>query len=346
MDSDTSRTTGAMLLLLSLLLHILLLLFIFIFQTAPRDAQQIEYIDLKNQLPLDPLLQQQQQSQQQQMDPYDPDHEILVDLIAQGMNPNDALTEQPGEIVQDTATPIPGTLPQEEVTAEDAQDLDAETEDEASTQETVEQPEEPMPPAQETPKEAFTLQELADTLTAQLPQPAALPAKPTAPKQAAKKIVRKMAQRPPLTPAQAQALSKLAQGFMQSTHAERGGTPSDDIAQLATQRYTTKIWNYLKQTFNAEQNAMVLSKDVNTYIVLKITLNKQGKLVDVGCDGPQRTRDVLKFEDAILAAVRKVGLFPPMPDSFKKDQYTIVLPIHIRLAQGIGTVSLYVQDDR
>lgn len=360
MDSDTSRTTGAMILLLSLLLHIILLLLIFLFQTTSHDVPHFEYIDLENQQPLDPLLQQpltpqQQQplNQQQRIELDDQEFEVLIDLIAQGMNPNETLTQEAGEVLRDVATPIPGAIPQESTPTADQEERNdgaADAQDEIPAEDGTEDPSETPTEGQETPtqepsKNIHEYKPVADTLFAQEPRPTPAPPKPAAPKQAAKKIVRKMAQRKPLTPAQAQALSKFAQGFMQSMNAELGGKPSDDLAKLATQRYTTKIWNYLKQTFNAEKNLMVLSKNVDTYIVLKITLNKQGKLIDTACDGPQRTQDVVKFEDALLTAVRRTGLFPPMPDSFKKEEMTVVIPIRIKLAQGIGNVSLYVQQD-
>ena len=60
MDSDTSRMTGSLLLLLSLLIHILILLFLFWFQTPPHDAQTIEYFDADNQLQANQPDQQQQ----------------------------------------------------------------------------------------------------------------------------------------------------------------------------------------------------------------------------------------------------------------------------------------------
>jgi hypothetical protein len=355
MDSDTSRTTGGMILLLSLLLHILILLLIFLFQTASHDAQNMQYIDLENQVPLDPLQQQQfPQSQQQspqtqqQMDPYDPDHEIMIELIAQGMNPNDTLTEEAGEIVRDTATPIPGALPQESAAAEDEDannttDSDDESamQDEMPAQEMSEQPSEiPAPAADERPsddlsKGAQAFDPFNDSLAAQLPPPSPITAKPAAPKQAIKKVVRKMAQRPPLTPAQAQALSKLAQGFMQSMNAELGGKPSNDPTQLAHQRYMTKLWNNLKQTVNAENNSLSLANDLDTQATLVLTINKQGKLINAILRHPRKTNDILQMESMLISNAQRVGLFPPLPESFKKEEVTFVMPIHLRALQGI-----------
>jgi len=357
MDSDTSRTTGAMLLLLSLLFHILLLLLIFLFQTASHDAEHIEYIDLENQQPFDPLApqqfqqsqQQQAQQQQQQMDPYDPDHEVMVELISQGMNPNDTLTEEPGEIVRDTATPVPGAFSQESIPsadddANDTTDSDDESaaqEDETPVQEASEQPSEmPVPTADEKlsadfAKGAQAFEPFIDTLTAQLPQPAPIPAKSATPKQAAKKIVRKMAQRPPLTPVQAQALSKLAQGFMQSMNAELGGKPSNDPTHLAHQRYMTKLWNNLKQTMNAESNVLSLANNLDTQATLVLTINKKGKLINAVLRHPRKTSDILQMESMLLTNAQKVGLFPPLPESFKKEEVTFVMPIHLRALQGM-----------
>lgn len=356
MDSDTSRSTSAMLFLLSLLLHILILLLIFLFQTASHDAQNIQYIDLENQVPFDPLQQQQfpqaqqqqAQQQQQQMDPYDPDLEVLVELIAQGMNPNDTLTEEAGEMVRDQATEIPGALPQESIPAadEDANnttdsDESAAQEDETPAQEVSEQPSEvPTPAADATPSEepskgAQAFEDFNDSLTAQLPKPAPMTAQPAAPKQAAKKVVRKMAQRPPLTPAQAQALSKLAQGFMQSMNAELGGKPSNDPTQLAHQRYMTKLWNNLKQTVNAENNSLSLANNLDTQATLVLTINKQGKLINAILRHPHKTNDILQMENMLITNAHKVGLFPPLPESFKKEEVTFVMPIHLRALQGM-----------
>lgn len=356
MDSDTSRSTGGMILLLSLLLHIILLLLLFLFQAAPHDTQHIEYIDLENQTPFDPLLPQQvqqsqqqgQQQPQQQMDPYDPDLEVLVELIAQGMNPNDTLTEEAGEILRDTATPTPGALPQESIPSADedannttdSNDPTDET-DETPAEEISEQPSEsPAPaadekPAEEPSKGGKDFEPTADTLAAQLPKPAPIPVKPIAPKQAAKKVVRKMAQRPPLTPAQAQALSKFAQGFMQSMNAELGGKPSNDPMQLAHQRYMTKLWNNLKQTVNAENNSLSLANNLDTQATLVLTINKQGKLINAVLRHPNKTNDILQMENMLISNAHKVGLFPPLPESFKKEEVTFVMPIHLRALQGM-----------
>lgn len=354
MDSDTSRTTGAMLLLLSLLLHILLLLLIFLFHTASHDTQHIEYIDLENQQPFDPLAPQQfqqpsQQQTQQQMDPYDPDLEVMVELISQGMNPNDTLTEEPGEIVRDVATPVPGAFSQESIPSADndannttdSDDESAAQEDDTSAQETSEQPSEiPAPAADEKLSEEFAkgaqeFQPLIDTLAAQFPQPSLMPARSAAPKQAAKKIVRKMAQRPPLTPVQAQALSKLAQGFMQSMNAELGGKPSNDPTHLAHQRYMTKLWNNLKQTVNAENNSLSLANNLDTQATLVLTINKKGKLINAVLRHPRKTSDILQLETMLLTSAQKVGLFPPLPESFKKEEVTFVMPIHLHALQGM-----------
>lgn len=336
MDSDTSRMTGALLLLLSLLLHMLLLLLIFLFKTAMHDAQHIEYIDLENQQPFDILT---QQPQQQQLDQYDPDHEVLVELIAQGINPNDTLTQEAGEIVGPTPTDIPEPLTQEQ-TASDAQDGDESqaAEQETSAQETSEQLSETlMPPTEQLSSEdllkgAQALEPIVDTLAAHIPQPVP---KPVTPKQAVKKIVRKMAQRPPLTPSQAQALSKIAQGFMHSMHAELGGRPSNDPTQLAHQRYMTKLWNNLKQTMNTEHNVLALSNNLDTQATLVLTINKQGKLVNAMLRHPRKTDDILKMENMLLTNAHKVGLFPPLPESFKKEEVTFIMPIHLRALQGV-----------
>lgn len=357
MDSDTSRSTSAMIFLLSLLLHILTLLLIFLFQTASHDTEHVQYIDLEsNQLPLDPLQQLQQalpqQAQNQNQNPVEldeQDFEVLVELIAQGMNPNDTLTEEAGEVIRDQATDIPGALPQESIpAAEDDANNTTNTDDDSSaqeddtpSQEISEQPSESSAPSidekplEERSKSTQSFEPVMDMLAAQLPKPSPVAAQSAAPKQSAKKVIRKMAQRPPLTPAQAQALSKLAQGFMQSMNAELGGKPSNDPTQLAHQRYMTKLWNNLKQTVNAENNSLSLANNLDTQATLVLTINKKGKLINAVLRHPHKTNDIQQMESMLISNAHKVGLFPPLPESFKKEEVTFVMPIHLRALQGM-----------
>ena len=320
MDSDSSRTTGIILLLLSLLFHLLLLLFLFIFQTDQRGTFDLEHQPLDAQL-LDP--QQTQQQQQQDDNEIDIDHEVLIDLLAQGVDPNNTLTDDPGELV---------TPPAEEGQPEDEP---ATPDNDDGAQETPMPPELPkdMPPAPEPLQGAQLPEPLADTLYGQQTPPQEQ--KALTPKQAVKKIVRKMVQRPPITPAQAQALSKLAQGFMQSMSAELGHSPSDDPTQLAHQRYMTKIWNNLKQTMNAEDNILAVTNNVDTRAVLVLTINKQGKLLNAILRHSRKNPDINKIENMLLTNAHKVGLFPPLPESFKRDEVTFVMPMHLRAHQGV-----------
>lgn len=335
MDSDTSRMTGSVILLLSLLLHIFLLLLIFIFQNTAHNLRNLEEQAFQDQLLDDPLAQQQQQ---QEEDSFDPDHEIMVELLSQGVEPNNTLTDDPGELAQPSlpATPEPPT----DDAQSDEEESDDQTDDEPTAQEMetppLEKPvEEPtdVPLAEEPSKGAEQLEPIADTISG--PKQRTQTQQALTPKQAAKKIVRKMIQRPTITPLQAQTLSKLAQGFMQSMSAELGNVPSNDPIQLARQRYMTKLWNNLKQTMNAENNVLALSDNIDTQAVLVLTINKQGKLLNALLRHPRKTPDINKMENMLLTNAHKVGLFPPLPDSFKREEVTFVMPIHLRAQQGI-----------
>jgi hypothetical protein len=336
MDSDTSRTTGSLLLLLSLLLHILLLLFLFIYQNSTSEKHNFEHQG--QEFDTQVLDNQPNQQQQQQNDPYDPDHEVMVELISQGVEPNDTLTDEAGEL------PQPAGIGEEKPpTPDDAQSDEEETlddqpnvSDEPSPTDAEKIPDttpEEKAPTKEPIKGADLLESIADTLTG--PQAPPREQKPLTPKQAAKKIIRKMVNRPTITPAQAQTLSKLAQGFMQSMNAELGNKPSNDPTQLAHQRYMTKLWNNLKQTMNAENNVLALSDNIDTQATLVLTIDKKGKLLNALLRHPRKTSDINKMESMLLSNAHKVGLFPPLPESFKKDQVTFVMPIHLRAQQGI-----------
>lgn len=338
MDSDTSRTTGSLLLLLSLLLHILLLLFFFIFQSPSHEAPHIEYFDPENQL-FDPQQQaQQSQQQQQQADPYDPDHEIMVELLSQGVEPNNTLTDDPGELtppaqIQDTQTKTPDdTVTDDQQTPDDDGDSEDQASEESPTEDKAPLRDEPSPeePSKGASYEPFTIPDITPT-----PQALRQTQEPTRPKQAAKKIVRKMVQRPPMQPADVKLLSKVAQGFMESMFAELGNAPSNDPTQLAHQRYMTKLWNNLKQTMNAENNVLALSASIDTQAVLVMTINKQGKLLNALLRHPRKTTDISKMESMLITNAQKVGLFPPLPASFKRDEVTFVMPIHLRAQSGV-----------
>ncbi len=347
MDSDTSRITGSFILLLSLLLHILILLLIFIFQSPSHDAQindaqTVEYFDANNQLQNNQLTPQQQQAQQQDDDTYDPDHEILVELLSQGVQPNDTLTDDPGELPQPAGlvtpqlpTPDTASSDQEEETPEDespAEDA-ADSSDDTPTP-PAEQPQADQRPADEPAKGSSEKQQpISDTISgSESPQQAP---KPVVVKKAAKKIVRKIAQRPPMHPADVKMLSKIAQGFMESMCAELGNAPSNDPTQLAHQRYMTKLWNNLKQAMNAENNVLALASNVDTKAVLVMTINKQGKLLNALLRHPHKTMDISKMESMLITNAHKAGLFPPLPASFKREEVTFVMPIHLRAQEGI-----------
>jgi len=334
MDSDTSRMTGSMLLLLSLLLHILLLLFLFIYQNSDHILHRFEHPESDVPL-LDNQLNQMQQ--QQQDDPFDPDHEVLVELLSQGIEPNDTLTDEAGELSQPSLIGI-----QQPPIPDDAQSQEDETDDQSDekdqpfpteTEKPSDEPPSDQPHADQLIKGSEELQLIADTISGT--QPALTAQKPLTPKQAVKKNVRKMAPRPTISPANAQALSKLAQGFMQSMNAEFGGKPSNDPKQLAHQRYMTKLWNNLKQAMNAENNVLALNDNIDTQAVLVLTINKQGKLLNALMRHPRKTNDIQKMETMFITNAHKVGLFPPLPESFNREEVTFVMPIHLRAHQGI-----------
>jgi hypothetical protein len=328
MDSDTSRMTGSLLLLLSLLIHILILLFLFWFQTPPHDAQTIEYFDADNQL------QANQPDQQQQNQPNDDDHEILIELLSQGIQPNNTLTDDPGEIAQ---APL-AQKGQEQTPDDTATDDQTEPEDPASSDDASQAEDETKPsdaPPAEEQKKGSSEQPISIPDNTPAPQERAQKQEPARPKQTVKKIVSRVAPRQPMHPADVKMLSKVAQGFMESMSAELGNAPSTDPTLSAHQRYMTKVWNNLKQTMNAEENVLALSSNIDTRAVLVMTINKQGKLLNALLRHPRKTDDISKMESMLLTNAHKVGLFPPLPASFERDQVTFVMPIHLRAQAGI-----------
>ncbi|MFI5332644.1 MAG: hypothetical protein ACHQVS_00925 [Candidatus Babeliales bacterium] len=126
-------------------------------------------------------------------------------------------------------------------------------------------------------------------------------------------------------------MADIAKGFLKSMAQESGGKPTSlNAEQLARQRYGTRVWSLLRQSYNAYKSPTQLLDDIHTHAVFVLTIDKVGKLVSAELQHPKKTLDIIQIERSLLNAVYKAGLFPPIPKQFDVDTITLSYPLGIR----------------
>lgn len=126
-------------------------------------------------------------------------------------------------------------------------------------------------------------------------------------------------------------MADIAKGFLKSMAQESGGKPTSlNAEQLARQRYGTRVWSLLRQSYNAYKSPTQLLDDIHTHAVFVLTIDKVGKLVSAELQHPKKTLDIIQIERSLLNAVYKAGLFPPIPKQFDVDTITFSYPLGIR----------------
>jgi len=147
----------------------------------------------------------------------------------------------------------------------------------------------------------------------------------------------KTAPKPPdKTGEHALTFGNLAQGFIQSASAYRQQSmdPIDERQRVAFNTYAKKSWGYLQQSFRGNYRLIHLAKDLNTKVVIKMTLTKEGKILDLTLEHPHKTHELKEIEAILLRAAKAGGLFPPMPKILNRDIITISLDLGINARQG------------
>jgi hypothetical protein len=130
-------------------------------------------------------------------------------------------------------------------------------------------------------------------------------------------------------------LAEIAKGFLKSMAQESGGKPTSlNAEELARQRYGTRVWSLLRQSYNAYKSPTQLLNDIHTHAVLVLNIDKTGKIISAELQHPKKTLDIIQIERSLLQAVYKAGLFPPIPKQFDVDTITLSYPLGIRGHEG------------
>lgn len=140
------------------------------------------------------------------------------------------------------------------------------------------------------------------------------------------------------------SLADIAQGFIKSMHHERGTDKYEqDAKKMAEQIYASKIFNMLSQAFKTESETLFSPRAISTKALLIISIEKDGRLVHIELQHPRKTPELQNMERLFISTAHKVGLFPPLPQSFNADRATFSLYIKIDLEKGMGRYFLHRQ---
>lgn len=130
-------------------------------------------------------------------------------------------------------------------------------------------------------------------------------------------------------------MADIAKGFLKSMAQESGGKPTSlNAEQLARQRYGTRVWSILRQSYNAYKSPTQLLNDIQTHATFVLSIDKAGKIISAELQHPKKTLDIIQIERSLLNAVYKAGLFPPIPKQFDVDTITLSYPLGIRGHEG------------
>jgi hypothetical protein len=112
--------------------------------------------------------------------------------------------------------------------------------------------------------------------------------------------------------------------------------PASGVA-LSEQLYASKLYNLLEQSAQAYSNQIYSCNDLDMQTIIEVTIEKNGKILDVTLNPPIPEKDM---ERALCLIVKKVGLFPPIPRQFHKQRIILSIPIHIHSRQGFASYRL------
>ncbi len=216
---------------------------------------------------------------------------------------------------------------------EEEQDNQMETEEQVDPEESVSQP---SPEASASAKASPDRSDKEDVTTMHKALPAAKQEAKPKPKKPRKKRKKRKTTNQQLT------LADISRGFIKSMQQEAGynNTHVQDMRQLALQMYSTKVWNMIKSSFLASENGLHLSRPVDARTALVLTIDRDGRLVDICLHYQRHITELRQIERLIISRAKQVGLFPPLPPQLKAATKTLTFPLHIRGEEGFHTYSL------
>ncbi len=133
-------------------------------------------------------------------------------------------------------------------------------------------------------------------------------------------------------------MAQLAKGFLKSMEQERGLTEvhEKDMHNLAQHIYATKVWNHFKSVINAERIRPNNQKYLNVYTTITIVLGQKGELLGFKFQHypSDSEREVCELEGLFAHALKRSGLFPPIPKQFDVDSITLHASLSVQLPPG------------
>jgi hypothetical protein len=136
-------------------------------------------------------------------------------------------------------------------------------------------------------------------------------------------------------------MADVSRGFIKSFQQEAGhNNASRDMKQLSLQVYTTKVWNLIKTAFLAGDSNLHLPEAVSTHTQLTLTIDRSGKLINIGLDYPKHITALRNIERLLITRAQQAGLFPPLPANVKGASKTFSFPLFIQGQPGFHSYSL------
>lgn len=135
-------------------------------------------------------------------------------------------------------------------------------------------------------------------------------------------------------------MAQLAKGFLKSMEQERGAStvPEHDMQKLAQHIYATKVWKHFKSVINAERLRPHNHTMLSLYSIVTVTIAHDGTLTDFrfghSRDTSGASHDAYELEELFKKALKRSGLFPPIPKQFQTESVTLHASIDIHLQPG------------
>lgn len=136
-------------------------------------------------------------------------------------------------------------------------------------------------------------------------------------------------------------LADVSQGFMQSVHeqktaqAQTGEGGIGQGMQIACRRYEDKIWALIEQAIRLNRDQLYIDRDIEMQTTLIVTVGKNGSLIEAKLS--HKTGNPA-MDNYLLSKPKQAGLFPPIPDSLKKDSVTTQANFRISLKKGLNSM--------
>lgn len=133
----------------------------------------------------------------------------------------------------------------------------------------------------------------------------------------------------------------LAQGFLDTLNEggkdwfSRKGDPNKrpDFEEMKYLSYTQKIAWYMQQAWRLNPPVLTQQLPASSTINVIMVLDKEGNLIDLQCT---QNTGLAAFDSKVLEGIRAASPYPPLPEHFKREQFTINFGIRVYGQQSSG----------